>query len=235
MDHKYNTSFIPKKFLTEDVQAGSASKYIKHRNVVGPGYFIAVLLFIASIGASVALFAYTRILEKSSEEKILSIEKQLEEINEEDLVEFYELERKMKSAQIILDNHVAFSEVLHKLEEKTLRDVQYTTLTFQAVDPASPAILSLLGVARTFPDVALQTQEYLQDGQFVSPTLTTLSKTEDELVSFSVNSEINRDLTSYDIATREGRHAKSPVKAAPTPSTQSSNAVPLNGTSTQNR
>jgi hypothetical protein len=219
MDQKYNTSFIPKKFLSEDVQSGSTSKYIKRRSIVGPGYFIAVLIFIATVGASVALFAYTRILEGSLNEKIVDLKESMEAVKSEDLTEFLELEKQMKNAKYLLENHVAISEVLHKLEMTTLENVQYVAMAYKGASKEEFSTIDLSGVTKSLADVALQIREYEQDKHIITPTITNLTRDPGGvLIQFDVRASVLRDLISYNIAVREGRHGKNPVRLQARPS-----------------
>ena len=215
MDQKFNTAFIPKKFLSEDVASGSTSKYVQRRNVVGPGYFIAILIFIAAVGASVALFAYTRIVEGAVETKINELKAQMSELKAEDLTELVELERQMRYAAQFLDKHIAASEVLHKLEEKTIRDVRYAALEYRRGD-ASPE-LSLSGQTRALANVGLQLQEFENERLVTSLALTNLERDPElGLVAFGVKLGIAPELVSYQTAVKEDRHGKAPVPALPT-------------------
>ena len=210
MDQKYNTSFIPKKFLAEDVQGGAPSRYIKQRTLVGPGYFVAILIFALTVGASVFLFIYTRATISSIENDTAELQAMMTEVKPEDIAEFLELERQMTIARELLDNHIAVSELLHKLEEKTLSTVQYGIMDFKGDNIASSVVLGAR--TRALANVALQVREYENDRQLVSTALTRLEKDTDlGYITFDTRADILRELLLYNVAIREGRHGKSPV------------------------
>jgi hypothetical protein len=227
MDQKYNTSFIPKKFLSEDVQSGSTSKYIKRRSIVGPGYFISVLLFIATTVSSVGLFIYTRIIDTAVQEKIDSLTTAMQELKAEDLDEFAELDKQMDVAQNLLDNHVAVTELLHSIEKRTLQDVQYVALAFlRQVDP-EPAVVDLNGKTRTLAYVASQAREFEAESNLVGSALRTLGQDDQGMYAFGIHSAIASDLISYAIAVREERHGKETRATSLTPPASPNVSSPL--------
>jgi len=226
MDQKYNTSFIPKKFLAEDVQGGSASKYVKQRTLIGPGYFIAMAIFVLALGASVALFLYTRVVMNSIEENMTILQAQIDEVRSEDISEFLELEKQMNIASTLLENHIAVSELLHKLEQTTLANVWYAAMNFTGGISAPAVVIG--GSTRALTNVALQMREFEADRHFVTPSLSRLEReAETGLISFDVRSDILKDLLLYEVAVHDGRHGKSQITQPARTST------PVETTSTQ--
>jgi hypothetical protein len=119
MESPVRTSFIPK-------QAVQVPMTRRNQPVISIFTVIGIFVFISAIAASGGVFLYhTYLIQKITEqEKLLESKKgefKLEQINEWTL-----LDKKIKSAKKILNNHVAPSRVFYHLEENTLANVRFT-------------------------------------------------------------------------------------------------------------
>ena len=200
MEEKFNTSFIPKKSLEADVKDTSKDKYAKHGQVHGPGFLVSMLVFVLSIVASLGLFGYLKIVEKSAEEKITKLEEQKNKFNEEQIKVLLRADTRIKSVKNILNNHVAFSELLRHLEKITLKDVQYTNLVYSGNIGETP-IVSVTGKTRSYQDVALQTTEYRNSTNMLTPTVKALERNkETKAVEFEVGAILDPRITLFSSA-----------------------------------
>lgn len=195
MEPKFNTSFIPKKSL-QDVGGNTNGRYVGRRDVYGPGFFLSLLLFLVAVVATVGLFAYSKITEKSIEEKITLLEGKKAVFNSEDIVALIRADAQIKNAHKLVLEHVTLSELFNHLEKITLKRVQYTELQYEGL-PNETGLVTLTGTAKNFQDVALQTEQYRTDDSLRNPIVQELERAEKEDVNFSIDVLTNIELLSF--------------------------------------
>lgn len=195
MEPKFNTSFIPKKSL-QDVGGNTSGRYVGRRDVYGPGFFLSLLLFIVAVVSTIGLFAYSKITEKSIEEKVTLLEGKKAVFNSEDIVALIRTDTQIESAHKLVREHVALSELFNHLEKITLKRVQYTGLQYAGF-PNETGLVTLAGNAKNFQDVALQTEQYRIDDNLQNPIVRELERTETGDVDFSIDVLTSIGLLSF--------------------------------------
>lgn len=197
MEPQFNTSFIPKKSLQADVSGGGSSgKIVGRRDVYGPGFYLALLIFIASVLAAAGIFGYTTIIQNTVDKKITTLENQKKLFSEENIAMLVRAESHINNARKILNSHVAVTEFFKELERITLRRVQYMELIFTAV-PGTDSRFSVTGFSENFQNVALQTTEYRNSPSLSFPIVRNLERTEIGPVLFTLDVSVDPMLISY--------------------------------------
>ncbi len=215
MEPKFNTSFIPKKSLKADVIGGShggKNSYVKRRTVRGPGFFLMLLIFIASVSASIGMFVLIKSVESNIQTKTKTLNSQKDLFNKDDIDMLVKAQVHLDSAKKILENHIAITELFNLLEDITLKSVQYTEMEYE--DSDDKIIATITGVTKGFQEVALQTSEYRNkknaSGGLRNPILKELERdSEDKSVNFTVDVSVDKILVSFSDAIKNGRR-KSP-------------------------
>jgi hypothetical protein len=195
MEPKFNTSFIPKKSL-QDVGGNTGGRYVGRRDVYGPGFYLSLLVFLVAVVATVGLFAYSKIIEKSIEEKITLLEAKKAVFSSEDIVALIRADTQIKNAHRLVLEHVTLSELFNHLEKITLKRVQYTGLEYAGF-PNEVGLVTLSGNAKNFQDVALQTEQYRTDTNMRNPIVRELERDKEEDVSFSIDVLTNIEFLSF--------------------------------------
>ncbi len=217
MEPKFNTSFIPKKSLKADVVGGYAGEnsYVKRRTVRGPGFFLVLLIFIATVSASIGMFVLIKSVESNIQTKTKTLNSQKDLFNKDDIDMLVETQTHLNSAEKILENHVAVTQLFDLLEDITLKNVQYTELEYE--DKEGKNIVTITGVANGFREVALQTSEYrtkskLNNG-LRNPILKEIERNhEDKSVNFTVEVLVDKILVSFSDAIKNGRRNQSKLQ-----------------------
>ena len=211
MEPKFNTSFIPKKSLQADTGApgSGGKKYVGRRSVHGPGFFLVLLFFISCVIASLGVFGYTVMIDKRIEEFKGTLDGKKSAFKSSVIEDLIAMDLRISQANSLVANHLALSELFNKLEEVTLKRVQYVGFTYTGKTTEAPASMAVSGVAEKLNEAALQTKAYRDDAKLIRPTVQDLEKddTDSDIssISFQVNTGIDDSLTSFSAALREER------------------------------
>jgi hypothetical protein len=189
MDPQVSTSFIPKKNL-ETASARSSG---------GGGLIllISIFIFIASIVAAGAVFAYEQVLTQSLKSKSDSLAANQKAYDPGVIEELLRMDTRITEAKKLLDKHLAPSAIFALLSQQTLEKVQFLSYDFTPNPDGSSKIL-LTGIADSFSTVALQSDQLgaskvLKDVAFSGVTID--SKT--GRVTFAVTASVDASITAY--------------------------------------
>jgi len=224
MEPKFNTSFIPKKSLQADVSGTAAGKdrFVRRRDVRGPGYYLMLMVFLASVVVSLGVFGYTKIVESNIQEKIARLERQKEAFDEETVAMLTRADAHITNAKKILGSHIAVSELFTLLETITLARVQYTEFEYAGV-PSQTALATITGLSKNFQDVALQTEQYRLHESLHKPVVRDLERLENNTVSFAIDVSVDQRLVTFSQALKN----MGTVTPPPTPvTTEASTTTP---------
>jgi hypothetical protein len=208
MEPKFNTSFIPKKSLQADTNTSSENKYVARRTVHGPGFYSMLLLFIISVTACVGVFAYTVIVDRSIEEKKNVLEEKKKAFKISIIDDLIETDARLSSANNLLANHIAISQIFNTLEDITLKRIQYTDFVYTGARAQTPAVLEVTGISDSFQDVALQTWAYRTNEYLHDPVVKELKRKSTnniDTVDFILEAGVDTSLTSFSLAIKENR------------------------------
>lgn len=188
MDNKVQASFIPKKPIS-----GSGLSRNHSFSFVS---LLTVLLFVIAAALTGGVFAYHSYMEAH----IASLERALANAKAEfdpQLVAQYErLDRRLKSAKTIVDNHVAISPFFELLEKVTLSRVQFKDFQY-GVEGQRPKV-SMSGEASSFAVVALQAEEFnLYPTLIQEPLFSELNVNEVGNITFTFTAFLDESLVSY--------------------------------------
>jgi len=226
MDNSFQTSFIPKKPISQ------STNLVSGKEPVNFFYVIATILLIISILASGGLFGYKLYLTKQKEtlsnSLIISRDSfEKETINELDL--FYQ---KSKTAREILENHVTLSSIFSLLGEITIPQIQYTSFDAQFGDKGILSV-NISGIADDYKSIALQANVFntTKASSFKNVLFSNLSKDKNNNVTFNLSFDIDSSLYSYeknilsDSSISSSSSSSSVSSSSSSQSTQSSDAV----------
>ncbi len=194
MDNKTNnfqTSFIPKKALAEE-----RAPVVQHSSVFS---FIAIVIFIASVVAAGGSYLY----KQSLTQQIVSMNTQLNAARnsfEPSLITKLQLlDKRIGSAQTLLDSHIVVSPIFKALQDSTLKSVQFTKFSYATPTNTSAAVVvNMSGKARDYTSIALQSDQLALNKNIHNPIFSNLTlddKTGN--VTFDLVFSVDQDLVHF--------------------------------------
>lgn len=190
MDTKFQTSFIPKKNLPQATSAPS------HSVPIGLALLIAIIILIISAGAAGAVFAYKKILVT----KITDMDKQLRDSQKSFEPGFIEnisrLNKRIKSANSIINNHTVVSPVFGLLENDALATIKFDSFDYKLRDK-NEGLLTLTGQAKSFTSIALQADIFSQEKHLKNPAFSDLNPNQKGNIVFKFTATVDSSFVYY--------------------------------------
>ena len=188
MEPQVRTSFIPKKPIT----AGQARQY----RGVGVVFFVVLLIFIVSVAAAGGSYAYEQYLKGAIESKSASLARARAAFEPAVIEELLRLDNRLRYGQEVLQSHVSVSAIFRTLENLTLNSVRYRGLEF-SLGGEKGALLSLNGEARSYSDVALQSDAFGGERGFKDLIFRDIDLDQSGRVVFSIATNVDRSFLEY--------------------------------------
>ena len=191
MDSNNKISFIPKKSLARTDFSG--------KKPISLFLTLSFSIFLITCAVYGGAYIYTQTLEKGIDVK----KKELQELrNNFDLSiidKAKDLKARMKSAQELVNQHIALSSFFDFLEQATLKSVGYSSFQYSNKDGKLEATLS--GMAPNYASVALQRDglslETENKGRLSSFSMGGYKLDENGNVSFTLKAALNPSLFLY--------------------------------------
>ena len=183
------TSFIPKKPL----DTGNA---YHEPGGLGFLFFIALFIFVASLVAAGGVFAYEGFLKSSIASKDASLTKAEGAFDLKSVQDLIELDSRINNANRLLASHVAPSGIFNFLGQQTLPNVQFTDFKY-ALQTDGTATIVMNGVADTFSNVALQSDQFSASKLLKDVIFSNIKVSNTGTVTFSVAATVDPTLINY--------------------------------------
>lgn len=120
-----------------------------------------------------------------------SLERVRDSLSQDSIIGFEALDKQLRRAQEIVDQHQTVLPVLDFLEKETLQSIKYTSLNQTGV------ILNLKGVAKSYEGVALQSMEFSNNQLITNFVFSDVNADLAGNVSFSLKLTLDPSLFSY--------------------------------------
>ena len=159
-------------------------------------FLIGLFLFIVSVVAAGAVFAYKGYLKTSITDKSDSLQKAKEAFNLSAIEDLMRVDLRIKQAQVLLQKHVAPSAIFSFLSLQTLQNVQFVSFNYALQDDVSAAV-ELEGVAASFSTVALQSDQFAASKALKDIVFSNIKVETDGKITFSVKATIDPSLINY--------------------------------------
>lgn len=189
MDPQVSGSFIPKKTLESASSRGSGA-------ATGLLLLLAILVFVASLVAAGAVFAYQGILKQSIASKKNSLALNEKAYDSGVIQELIRVDSRINQANMLLEKHVAPSAVFTFLSQQTLEKVQFTSFDF-GIEKEGGSKMLLHGVADSFSTIALQSDQFGASKILKDVVFSEVGAGESGKINFSVSATVAGDLTRY--------------------------------------
>jgi len=173
--------------------------YVKPRDIKGTWFYVALLVFVAAIVASIGMFMYLRILTSSIESQKHALDESYAQFDTGSLSNFIIEDARLRHATTLLQEHVATSELFLRLEDLTLRDVVYEKLQYKKESESGGMEVVFTGKTKEFDYVEAQIKKFESDDFFRMSEVISMALLEDEdkNVQFGVVTKFDPMLVSY--------------------------------------
>ncbi len=193
MPPETHTSFIPKAQIVEAVvRRGTSASML---------FAVSVIIFLVSAGAYLGALVYHRILYKEINDECVSdtcglkaaLVRAQSEVRKDLVDDIKRMELKINLAKTIVNGHTSLAPVFKKLEETTVRSVQYSSFLFDKEG------VSISGKAKDYDSVAQQQDLYKKEltKTIVSFNLSDFSEEEKGGVTFKATLVFSPEFTKY--------------------------------------
>jgi hypothetical protein len=157
---------------------------------------LAILIFVASLVAAGAAFAYGQYLDKAIADKDSSLKKAEGAFDTASIVDLSRLDIRLGQARTLLNSHVAPSGMFTFLSATTLERVQFTSLNLDINDDGSAKLL-LTGVADSFSSLALQSDQFSAAKVLRDVVFSDITTDASGRVTFSLSASVDPSVLSY--------------------------------------
>lgn len=199
MDKEFQTSFIPKKPLTEE--------RIVTRRPVSLVNFVVTLIFIGSLVAAGGAYAYQLTLKKSVSDMDAQLVLARNSFDPNVIAEMQMLDKRLKASGEILDSHIMISPIFISLQSVTLKTVSYTKFTYELKTEAGKkqVDVQMSGKATGYDAIALQSDSLATNKYIKNPIFSNLNLDEKGRVTFDLSFTVDPSFVNYsDTVNREG-------------------------------
>ena len=198
MDNKFQTSFIPKKSITEEQPRKSGTSLF---------LVISIVIFLVTLGIAAYVFLENKLLiqQITTEQQTISSNKTGLVTDATTIQDLVELNNRINVANQLLSAHVAVTPIFDFLQQVTLKNVRFNDFSFSGAtkDPSgnSAVAIQMTGQAKDFETVALQADAF-GDPQWKNiikePKISNFNLNADGSVSFSFTGFISTDFLNYE-------------------------------------
>jgi len=182
------SSFIPKK--NYEAKLSQKSSYI------GLLMFIALAVFLGMLLASAGGYFYRNFLQSELQTKSATLVRENDSLDLGLIQDLSKLDKRIKSAEEILNAHISLMPLFELLEKNTLKGVAFKEFDFNT-DNKGDYILELNGSAVDYAAIALQSNVFGKDKNILEPIFSDLGVGSSGLVTFSMTAKIDPRLLSY--------------------------------------
>ncbi len=193
MDPNNNKTFIPHN----DTSTGNS-------RIGNLFFFVSLFLFIASIIFAGIAFVMRKNAEKSLisyQETLSNSEKKFKEGLPVHTIQ--ELDKRIRATKDILNKHKSFTGFFSLLERITLKNVQFTKLSYNSENLNKANSVTIIGRASDYKTIAEQSEQFSRDEEarrYLTDVIFSnlIVDTKDTgLISFEINFNVDEEFLSY--------------------------------------
>lgn len=197
MEQQFQTSFIPKKPVTE------SRTPISHGSVNFVSIIAIVIFVVAGVLFGGAYF-YNLTLTKERDTLTADIVKKQQLFDPAFMKEITTLDKRIKAAKDVLNKHTMVSPIFTRLEQLSLKTIQFTKFELTPLSTTSTGQVSIKmsGKAVNYAAIALESDVLAGVGTgkntyFINPIFSNLNLDDRARVSFDLTFSVDAELTSY--------------------------------------
>lgn len=185
MEGDFQTSFIPKKPLSED--------RVQTAKPVSIFVFVATIIFFASLLGAGLMYFYKASLVRSVSVSKANLDKAKEAFEGDFIKELQDFDRRISASNEILSSHITLSPIFEALGVATLKSVQYTKFSHKITGTGTSAkiVVSMSGKADNYTAIALQSDQLTQNKYIKDPIFENLTLDDRSNVLFDLTFQVD--------------------------------------------
>lgn len=191
MEPTFQTTFIPKR------PVAPVSNKTKPSGLIIFVRFLSTLIFIASIAAYGILYFYRGQLSGSIETTSQGLERQSQTFDANIIGELNDINRRLRSAEKLLESHTVISPVFKSLEEITLKSVTYKNFNLQISQETKNIAVKIAGTAKGYDIIAIQSDMFSKNRFFQDPVFSNLTPDGKGNIDFSLTFLVDPTFVLY--------------------------------------
>ncbi len=191
MEPNFQTSFIPKKPMIESHATPTRS--------VGIFTVASIFILFAILIASGGLYFYKGVLTKQITDMQSNLELAKARFEPTKIAELQTLDKRLQAANEVLSKHLTVSPIFAALEGVTMKTVRFTKFSYTLDNSArTPKVeVHMSGMAVGYGSVALQSDLFAKNKNFINPVFSNLKLDEKGNVLFDLEFSVDPAFLSY--------------------------------------
>lgn len=190
MEPNFQTSFIPKKPIVRDT--------IRTPHTIGLLTVIAIFVLFAVAAGTGALFFYKGIQTK----KIATMKNNLDlaksRFEPAKIEELQRLDKRLNASNKILAKHIAVTPIFQGLQAITMKSVRFTKFSYTIGEEKNAKInVKMSGITLGYSFLALQSDLFAQNKNFIDPVFSNLALNEAGNVTFDLDFFVDPSFVDY--------------------------------------
>ena len=190
MEQNFQTSFIPKKPMVEE--RATVVRSVSLFSILG--IFILFTIILATGG----LYLYKDNLLKNISQKENELNLAKGRFEPSKITELQLLDKRLRASTEILSQHIAVTPVFKALQAITMKTVRYTKFNYSLGDDKNTNVLiKMSGVAVGYRSIALQSDLFAKEKNFIEPVFSNLTLDEKGNVLFDLEFSVDQSFINY--------------------------------------
>lgn len=191
MEPNFRTSFIPKKPIVSTQGVGGAT-VIKTTNIIS---LVGNIVFVFMLLISGGLFFYKSMLNDQIVQAGLDLDAARDAFQLDVIQELIDVNARLRATNDLLNQHVAISEFLLFLQEKTIKNVRFESLDYKNEVNNQSVTMKVEG--SSYNALASQGEIFSKEEFIKSPYFSEFNTKDNGIVTAVFSSNIDAALVSY--------------------------------------
>jgi hypothetical protein len=201
MEPKFQTSFIPKKPLSQAATSAPSGGGSQNTSIL---FLVGVLVFVVSILVAGGAYGYEYLLNNSQQQLQSDLAKLEKGFDIESISSFKQLDTKISIAKQLLTNHVALSQIFDFISRLTAANIRFINLDVAApTDRSKGVTIRMSGFAPSYEALAFQSDSLgrLSDldlkNVIINPAISNPAQSQTGTVSFEFSANVQPSQVLY--------------------------------------
>jgi hypothetical protein len=190
MDQNFQTSFIPKKPIVEERNVSS--------NSIGFLLILSIfILFVVLLGTG-GLYFYKTSVAKNNTDMQSQLALAQNSFEPSKITELQLLDRRLNAAGEILSNHISTTPIFTELQNITMESVRFTKFSYDLGTAGDTNVdIKMSGVSIGYRSLALQSDLFGQDKNFINPVFSNFTLDSSGNVLFDLDFSVPSSFVNY--------------------------------------
>jgi len=190
MEQNFQTSFIPKKPIIKE-------RVISSRPV-DPLLVIALFILFTVLLATGGLYFYKSLTDNTIETMKGDLGRAQKRFEPSKIAELQILDKRLRAGNEVLSGHVAVTPIFLALEKMTMKTIRFTSFDYTLPDSfGAPVLVHMSGEAAGYRDIALQSDLFADNKNFIDPVFSNLTLDQKAHVLFDLDFSVDSSLLNY--------------------------------------